>query len=138
MKKVKGRHQLLFISVLAVTLVTVMAGIVMPGNAQAFGSKMADSVEKAEALDTKSLKIKSFSKEECRFGIKDSVFKKNKNLIIISAILKLDKGNKEDIEKKIREILAYRKGRHPELPSAGSVFVNREKPITNKKIFLLL
>lgn len=104
------------------------------GNAQAFGSKMSDLVERVEALDIRTLKIKNILREDCKFEIKNSLFKRNKNLLIVSAMLKLNKGNKDDIEKKIREILAYRKGRHPELPSAGSVFVNREKPITNKKI----
>jgi UDP-N-acetylmuramate dehydrogenase len=102
------------------------------GCAQAFGDKISDSVEKAEALDIKTLKIKNFSKKQCSFSLKNSVFKKNKNLIIISVVLKFKNGNKKEIQEKIKEYLNYRKKNHPmNFPSAGSVFVN---PESNKKV----
>lgn len=94
------------------------------GNAGAFGLAMADSVESVEALDVKSLKFKVYSSNECRFGYRQSVFKKNKNLIIFSATLKLKKENKEKINKEIKEYSEHRKRRHPREPSAGSVFKN--------------
>jgi UDP-N-acetylmuramate dehydrogenase len=89
-----------------------------------------------EVLDLKTLKIKTFSQRQCKFSIKNSVFKKNKNLIITSAVLKLKKGNKKGIKRKIKENLNYRRKRHPlDPPSAGSVFVNSEKiKIKNKKL----
>lgn len=105
------------------------------GNAQAFGNKISEIVESAEALDVKSLKIKKLSKKECRFDIKSSLFKKNKNLIILSVILKLKKGDRKKIEESIKEHLEYRKKHHPlNFPSAGSVFINIESTIRNKKI----
>lgn len=110
------------------------AGGAIYGNAQAFGSKMADLIVSVEALNSKTMRIKSFAKEECRFKSKNSLFKKNKNLVVLSAVLKLNKGEKGNIERKIKEILSYRKERHPDLPSAGSVFINREKPVSDKKL----
>lgn len=97
------------------------------GSAQAFGDKISDSVEKVEALDLKTLKIKKLSKKQCKFSLKNSIFKRDKNLIIISVFLKFKKGDKTQIQKKIIEYLNYRKKNHPvECPSAGSVFVNPE------------
>lgn len=97
------------------------------GNAQAFGVKMSDSVESVEVLDFKTLKIVKLSKKQCKFSLKNSIFKKNQNLIILSAVLKLKKAKKADIETKVKEHISYRKKSHPiSFPSAGSVFVNPE------------
>ena len=129
------------------------------GNAAAFGTSIGQLVESVEAFDSKSLKIKKFSKRQCRFSTKDNIFKRNKNqstkqsfvlgrahkimcsdLIILSAILKLKKGNKkptvhiQEIQNKIKEYLNYRKEKHPDQPSAGSVFVNPQIKIKNRKL----
>ncbi len=97
------------------------------GHAQAFGEKISDWIENIETLDTKNLKTKMFSKEQCKFSLKSSIFKKNKNLIIISAIFSPQKNDKEKIKEKTKEFLNYRKNNHPmSFPSAGSVFVNPE------------
>jgi len=98
------------------------------GNAQAFDGKMSNLIKSVEVLDDRSLKIKKISQKKCQFSLKSSVFKKNKNLIIVSAVFKLKKGNKKEIRNKIKENLAWRKKRHPlNYPSAGSVFINRSK-----------
>ena len=102
------------------------------GNAQAFGDKISDKIESAEALDIKTLKIKRLSKKQCKFSLKNSIFKNpptgGKNLIIISAVFFPEKGDKEKIQEKTKEFLNYRKSHHPMVfPSAGSVFVNPEK-----------
>ena len=110
------------------------------GNAQAFGTKICDAIESVEAINLKTLKLESFSREQCRFDLKNSIFKKNnlsgqENLAIVSAVLKFSKGNEEEIKNKIKEFLEYRKTRHPiEFPSAGSTFVNPEIKITDKKL----
>jgi UDP-N-acetylmuramate dehydrogenase len=104
------------------------------GNAQAFGTKISDAVKTVEAINLKTLKIKNFTKKQCRFSLKNSIFKESntprgtRNLIIISATLKLNNGKKEEINEKIKEYMQYRKKNHPmNFPSAGSVFVNPEK-----------
>jgi len=105
------------------------------GHAQAFGAKISDVVKSVEALDIKTLEIKKLSKKQCGFSLKSSIFKKNKNLIIVSAILEFKKRPKKEIQKKIKEYLNYRKTRHPvSMPSAGSTFVNPQVKIKNKKL----
>jgi UDP-N-acetylmuramate dehydrogenase len=105
------------------------------GNAQAFGERMSDSINSVEALNLKTLETIKLPEKQCRFKTKNSVFKKTNNFIIISAILKLKKGNKNRIDKKIKENLSYRKKSHPlNVPSAGSVFINTEGKIRDKKI----
>jgi len=108
------------------------------GHAQAFGVKISDYLESVEVLDSKTLKIKNFSKSQCKFSLKSSVFKKNKNLIIIKAVFKLKKGEKKDIKEQTEKILYHRNTKHPmNFPSAGSTFVNPEKKIKNKKLLKL-
>ncbi len=93
------------------------------GNAGAFGGEMKDSIFEVKALD-KKLKLHTLNNKQCQFAYRTSLFKK-KNWIILSATLKLKKGD----QKKLREISdsrkAYRKEKHPlEYPSAGSIFKN--------------
>jgi len=105
------------------------------GCAQAFNVKISDSVKNVEAIDLKTFKIDNFTKEQCEFSLKNSIFKKNKNLAIVSAVLQFKNEDKQKIENKIEEFLNYRKTNHPiEFPSAGSTFVNPEITITDKKI----
>lgn len=96
------------------------------GNAKAFEGKTEDNVKEVELLDIETGKIKKINNKECQFTEKNSIFKKNKNLIILSVVLKLKKGYKEEIEKVIEDRISLRKERHPlDFPSAGSVFVNK-------------
>jgi len=96
------------------------------GNAQAFDIKISDIVKSVEVLNVKTLKIENILKKQCQFSSKESIFKKNKNLIILSVVLKLKQGNKERIQKEIKEHLDYRKKNHPlNYPSAGSIFINK-------------
>ncbi|MCX6722144.1 MAG: UDP-N-acetylmuramate dehydrogenase [Candidatus Staskawiczbacteria bacterium] len=105
------------------------------GHAQAFGTKVSEVIESVEAVDSKSFKIVNLTKEQCKFSLKNSVFKKNRNLVIISAVLHFKPEDAEKIKSKIKEFLEYRKTKHPtNFPSAGSVFVNPEIKIKNKKL----
>jgi len=65
------------------------------GHAQAFGAKMSDAVKSVEAINLKTRRIKIFSKNQCQFSLKNSVFKNKKNLAIVSAVLELRKNNKK-------------------------------------------
>lgn len=88
------------------------------GNAEAFKGITADIIEKVEALN--GISIKEFSNRECMFHLKTSVFKKNKDLIILSCVFNLKKGKAQDI----KQYLDYRGERHPIEPSAGCIFRN--------------
>jgi UDP-N-acetylmuramate dehydrogenase len=91
------------------------------GNAGAFGKSMKDVVKEVEVFDLKNKKIKILKNKDCKFGYRDSIFKQNKNLIILSAKIKSKKSN----PKKMKEYLNYRKKTQPlNLPSAGSIFKN--------------
>ena len=91
------------------------------GNAGAFGKSMKDVVGNVEVFDVDELRIKNYELSKCKFGYRDSIFKRKKNLIILSAEIKTKKSN----PKKIKEYLEYRKTTQPlNFPSAGSVFKN--------------
>ena len=90
-------------------------------NAGAFKKSIKDVVKEVEVFDTKTEKIKNFKSKDCKFGYRDSIFKKNKNLIILSVKIKSKKSNR----KKIKQYLDYRKKTQPlNFPSAGSIFKN--------------
>lgn len=96
------------------------------GNAGAYGSEIKDSMESVRVLEISDLKFKTFSNEDCRFGYRNSIFKANKDLIIFSCLLSLQKGDKTGIETKIKKIKENRAGKHPKFPNAGSFFQNPE------------
>jgi UDP-N-acetylmuramate dehydrogenase len=102
-----------------------MIGGAIKGNAGAFGKSMADIVKSVEVFDVKTEKVKKLSKKDCKFSYKESIFKKNPNLIILSVELKLKKGNEKKIKEKLKEYLDYRKKTQPlGFFSAGSIFKN--------------
>lgn len=106
------------------------------GNAQAFGTKISDAVQSVRALNIKTLQFKNFSKKQCHFSLKNSIFKKDKNWVIVSVVLRLKKDKLDQINARIKEFLDYRKTHHPlNFPSAGSTFVNPEITVKNKKLF---
>jgi len=105
------------------------------GSIQAFKKSIKETIESIEALDVSKLEIKNYKTKDCKFDYKESIFKENKNLIILSCVFKLEKGNKEEIKKKIEYFLDYRRKNHPlDFPSAGSIFKNPE----NKKAWELI
>jgi len=105
------------------------------GNAGAFKKSMADIVKTVEVFDATESRIMNHELSDCKFGYRDSVFKKNKNLIILSVKIQLKKGNKKKIKEKLKECLDYRKRTQPlGFPSAGSVFKNYESRITNHEL----
>ena len=108
----------------AVAIPGTVAGAIY-GNAGAFGQSIQDIIKEVEVFDSQDLTIKTFKKEECSFSYRESIFKKEKNLIILSVTLELKKGEGEKIKSKIKEHLEYKKKNHSwDYPSAGSVFKN--------------
>ena len=107
------------------------------GNAGAFAGEIKDSVLQIEFLDENN-NVKNFSKENCKFSYRNSIFK-DKEFIILSCVLKLKKGDKKELIKIAKDHIAYRKERHPlDYPNAGSIFKNcdfEKIPLAIKKIF---
>jgi UDP-N-acetylmuramate dehydrogenase len=96
------------------------------GNAGAYNQAIADQVEGVEALQIKNdfVAEKYFTKEDCKFGYRDSVFKKNPDLIILSAKIGLKQGDPQKIKEKIKENIEKRNAKQPQGFSVGSVFKN--------------
>jgi len=91
------------------------------GNAGAFGKSMKDAVKSVEIFDVKKEKVIKLNNTQCKFGYRNSIFKKNHNLIILSAEIKSKKSDPQ----KIKDYLKYRREHQPlSFPSAGSVFKN--------------
>jgi UDP-N-acetylmuramate dehydrogenase len=126
-------------------------------NIGAYGTEIKDTFELCHAIQINNQENKTFQKEECNFGYRESIFKqeaKNK-YIITSVVFKLTKNNHKintsygDILKELEEqnctnpelkdvsnaIIAIRKRKLPdpkELGNSGSFFKN---PIISKSEF---
>jgi UDP-N-acetylmuramate dehydrogenase len=125
-------------------------------NIGAYGVELEKVFESLEALEIKTGELKSFNKEECRFGYRDSVFKnKLKGLFVITGVkLRLqksptintsyralsdkleEKGIKnpsiKDISKAVIEIRQSKLPDPAEIGNTGSFFKN---PVITKKQF---
>ena len=94
-------------------------------NAGAYGGEMKDVVTEVSYID-KDGTVKTASCSECDFGYRKSIFSSG-DKIIISAKITLEKGSREEILQKMRELNAKRKEKQPlEYPSAGSTFKRPE------------
>lgn len=92
-------------------------------NAGAYGSAMADIIDEVTYLENDEIKTKK--REELEFGYRESCFKNNKNIIILSTKIKLKPSNKKEIQDTIKEYTEKRIKTQPlEYPTAGSVFKN--------------
>jgi len=93
------------------------------GNAGAFGHNISESVKEIKALN-KKLQVTSYKFQDCKFSYRQSIFKDN-NHIILSAELKLKKGNRKKSQQLMQEYLKKKKATQPlEYPSAGCIFKN--------------
>jgi len=100
-------------------------GGAIAGNAGAFNKSIGENVSGVEVYDVRNKRIKIFKIKNCKFSYRESIFKKNRNLIIISVKLRLNKGNKEKIKQKMKAYLNHRIETQPlKLPSIGSIFKN--------------
>ena len=96
-------------------------------NIGAYGSEIANFLNKVEVYDRKNKKIKFLNNKECRFGYRQSIFKKYPDkFIIISITLKLSR-KKPKTHTTRMAILKKRKKKIPDpkiIPNAGSYFIN--------------
>ena len=91
-------------------------------NAGAHGTEMKDIVYSVTYYNCENNELETIKSEECNFEYRNSKFK-NSNLIIVKAMLKLQKGNSIEIRKKMDEYKKFRIEKQPiEYPSAGSTF----------------
>lgn len=102
-------------------------------NAGAYGNEMKDIVQEVTYIDFEG-NVNTISNEQCKFEYRNSIFFKL-NCVILQTKLKLEQGNKEEIQNKIKELAIQRKEKQPlEYPNAGSTFKRGEDFITAKVI----
>jgi UDP-N-acetylmuramate dehydrogenase len=127
-------------------------------NIGAYGTEIKDTFVSCEAMNILSQEMKTFTKEECNFGYRESVFKQEAKdkYIITSVVFKLTKRNHKintsygDITKELENknitiptlkdvsnaVIAIRQSKLPdpkELGNSGSFFKN---PVISKEQFL--
>lgn len=103
-------------------------------NAGAYGSEFKDIVISSEYLD-KDLKLHEINNPEHEFKYRMSRFNKNKDDIIISSVIQLKKGNKEEIKARMDANNKSRREKQPiNFPSGGSTFKRGEGYITAELI----
>lgn len=90
-------------------------------NAGAYGACMADVTVKSRAFDRRIGTVVTV--EDHGFGYRDSVYKRERSLVCLGAVLSLTEGDSDRIRQKMRELSAERRKKQPlEYPSAGSYF----------------
>lgn len=105
------------------------------GNAGAMEGSMSTITKEVQVFDLEKLETKTFSNSDCQFKYRDSIFKHNLNLFILSAKVFLASGDKSAIRKKSDEIFQKRRETQPyEFPSAGCIFKNPENMSAGKLI----
>lgn len=103
------------------------------GNAGAYLSEIFSFIEEIRVLENDE--IKTLKKDDVKYSYRYSSFKENKDVIILGAKLKLNKGSKDESEVLMKERLERRIKSQPlEYPSAGSVFRNPEGNYAGKLI----
>lgn len=152
--------------VVAFTVKTNLAGIenlsLIPGtaggavcqNIGAYGAELADVFIMAKAVNLETGKLVELSKDDCRFGYRTSVFKKDRRLAVFEVELKLSEDFKPNLRypdlaerfagrapslAEVREaVIQIRKRKLPypdEAGNAGSFFKN---PIVSEQAFKIM
>lgn len=109
---------------------TLGGAIVM--NAGAYGGEMKDIVEYVDVIDPDK-NVHRYTCAEMEFGYRRSII--TSKHIVVGAMLKLNKGNIEEINAKMKELQDARRTKQPlEYPSAGSTFKRPEGYFAGKLI----
>lgn len=110
---------------------TIGGGVVM--NAGAYDGEMKQVVERVTVLD-KHGEILELSGEDMEFGYRTSVIK-NRPFIVLEVCLRLQQGERGEIEQKMKELAGRRREKQPlEFASAGSTFKRPEGYFAGKLI----
>ena len=93
------------------------------GNAGAYGHSISEVVRAVRFFD--GYTIRGVSGEGCEFRYRESVFKRNRNWIVLRARMEFSEGDGPGLRKTADEILAIRNEKFPPtLKCAGSIFKN--------------
>jgi len=93
------------------------------GNAGAYGHSLHERVESVRFFD--GVSVREIGNAACEFRYRDSVFKRRKDWIIVSARLRLDPGEPAELRTIAEGILKIRNEKYPPtMRCAGSIFKN--------------
>ena len=98
---------------------TVGGGVYM--NAGAYGGEIKDITDTVEIMDFDG-NIRVLTGEEMEFSYRHSVLEE-KDAIVVSAVFALQRGDRDEVKAKMKELQAKRSASQPlDMPSAGSAF----------------
>lgn len=107
----------------AISLPGTIGGAVR-GNAGCFGGETRDQLTKVEVL--RDGEIIELTNEECEFGYRESIFKRN-NDVVLRAHFEFESGNAEELTAELNTFLEKRKSTQPLYAgSAGCLFKNTD------------
>ncbi|MDQ2712675.1 MAG: UDP-N-acetylmuramate dehydrogenase [Acidobacteriota bacterium] len=93
------------------------------GNAGAYGHSIQEIIERVRIFDR--FRVVEMSNEECQFRYRESIFKRHKDWIILSAALKFSRHEAGELSKTAAEIRSIRDAKYPPtMKCAGSIFKN--------------
>jgi UDP-N-acetylmuramate dehydrogenase len=93
------------------------------GNAGAYGHSVQERVESVRFFD--GLNACEIANAACEFHYRDSVFKRHKDWIILSVVLRLDRAEPAELRTTAQGILKIRNEKYPPtMRCAGSIFKN--------------
>lgn len=85
---------------------------------------MNNIVRKVTIMDALDGSIEILTRNDCQLGYRTSVFQE-KECVILETEIQLERGDKREIQRRVRGLLERRKKNHPtNKPSAGSIFKN--------------
>jgi UDP-N-acetylmuramate dehydrogenase len=99
------------------------------GNAGAYGHSINERVVSVRFFDGSHIhetqEVREIDNAACEFRYRESIFKRKKDWIILSATLRLDPANGEDLRAAADSILKIRNAKYPPtMRCAGSIFKN--------------
>ena len=98
-------------------------GAAIYGNAGAYGHSISESIRAVRFFD--GIGIRRYSRQECEFRYRESIFKQHKDWIVFSAELELAPAQRNELRRVADEIVAVRNRKFPvTMKCAGSVFKN--------------
>jgi UDP-N-acetylmuramate dehydrogenase len=93
------------------------------GNAGAYGRSICESVHQVRVFDGAA--VRTLDNADCQFRYRESVFKQNRNWVVLSVDLALEPASARELARVADEILTVRNRKYPPtLKCAGSIFKN--------------
>lgn len=100
---------------------SVGGGLIM--NAGAYGGELKDAVESVSGYCLYEHRPFKLNNAQCAFGYRKSFFQTAGGHVILSAVFRLKKGDRDEIAAKMKELNSRRREKQPlDMPSAGSAF----------------